>query len=406
VEQADATLFVSPSGKALLVDSGKNGHGSRLKAAMQEAGVDTINYFVCTHYHEDHCGGIDDLVTTEGVPVMHAYDRGDKAFLPSSTTGGATYQNYQSAVGENATHLMRGETVPLDPELSVTCISSGGAVLGEVNPVPGIDENDMSVSLLLQYKGFRYFIGGDIEAPTEQKIADRDLVLDVDVCEADHHGSHSSSSADFMHDLKPSVVVISNGSRADYQHPRQSTLDFYAGMTPAPVVFQTNKYLKGGAGGNVDDEFIAALESTDEDGSILITVSSSGADYTVTYRDKSKTIPVKASTASGASVVIESLLPDPVGSDTELEEVTLQNKGTSEVSMAGWLLKDQSGRVWALAGLGTVPAGQSATIQRKGMPMSLNNGGDEVSLLDAGNHLQDQFSYAGSTEGVRIQTGH
>lgn len=202
VEQGDATLLVSPSGKTLLIDSGKNGHGSRLNAVMQQAGVDTIDFFVCTHYHEDHYGGIDDLVTIEGIPVMQAYDRGDKSFLPSSTTNSSTYQDYQSAVGEQATHIMRGESIPFDPELSVVCISSGGVVLEEVNPVTGVDENDMSVSLLIQYKGFRYFIAGDIEASTEQKIADRDLALDVDVHKSNHHGSHMSSSADFMHDLK------------------------------------------------------------------------------------------------------------------------------------------------------------------------------------------------------------
>ena len=61
VEQADATLVISPSGKTLLIDSGKNGHGSRIKAVMQKAGISRIDHFVSTHYHEDHYGGIDDL---------------------------------------------------------------------------------------------------------------------------------------------------------------------------------------------------------------------------------------------------------------------------------------------------------------------------------------------------------
>ena len=61
VEQADATLVISPSGKTLLIDSGKNGYGSRIKAVMKTAGLSRIDHFVCTHYHEDHYGGIDDL---------------------------------------------------------------------------------------------------------------------------------------------------------------------------------------------------------------------------------------------------------------------------------------------------------------------------------------------------------
>ena len=62
VEQASSTLFVAPGGKTLLVDSGKNGMGTRIKNIMNRAGVATIDFFVDTHYHEDHYGGIDDLV--------------------------------------------------------------------------------------------------------------------------------------------------------------------------------------------------------------------------------------------------------------------------------------------------------------------------------------------------------
>jgi beta-lactamase superfamily II metal-dependent hydrolase len=39
VEQGDATLFISPNGQSLLVDSGRNGHGKRIKAVMQKAGI-------------------------------------------------------------------------------------------------------------------------------------------------------------------------------------------------------------------------------------------------------------------------------------------------------------------------------------------------------------------------------
>ena len=61
VDQGDATLCVSPGGHTLLVDSGKNGHGPRIKAVMEQAGVSSIDHFVATHYHEDHYGGIDEL---------------------------------------------------------------------------------------------------------------------------------------------------------------------------------------------------------------------------------------------------------------------------------------------------------------------------------------------------------
>jgi len=135
VEQGASTLFVAPGGRTLLVDSSKNGHGSRIGAVMQEAGVSRIDVFVATHYHEDHFGGIDDLVDLN-VPVLEAYDRGDKDFVPASKKQQATWRGYLRTVGEDAIHLQRGDPIALDPLLAVTCIGSGGVVIGETNPTP------------------------------------------------------------------------------------------------------------------------------------------------------------------------------------------------------------------------------------------------------------------------------
>ena len=71
--------------------------GERIKTVMDVAGVATIDYFVATHYHEDHFGGIDDLVEL-GVSVNKAYDRGDKAFLPEPKKIQETYIDYEDRV--------------------------------------------------------------------------------------------------------------------------------------------------------------------------------------------------------------------------------------------------------------------------------------------------------------------
>jgi beta-lactamase superfamily II metal-dependent hydrolase len=405
VEQADATLVVAPSGKTLLIDSGRNGDGTRIRNVMQHAGVTRIDRFVNTHYHADHYGGIDDLVNG-GIQVDSVYDRGDKGFLPSSKIGEATYRDYQTAVGHRARHLMRGETISFDPEVAVLCIASGGTVLGEVNPSHGKDENDMSIALLIQYGAFRYFIGGDIEKHTEQKIADLDAVLDVDVYQANHHGSETSSSSDFMKDIKPAVIVISNGNNSIYRHPRRATLDFFATLQPRPTVYQTNKYLKGKDGGNVPDAFIADTESADDDGTILLTVNKGAGTYTVSYGATTHSYRIKGGATPSVNVVIESLLPNPVGDDLHNEEVSLRNKGATAVSLANWFLQDASGRVWLLSHIGIIPPGQSVTVRRNGMPMNLNNNGDEITLYDDRRQAQDRFRYTTSQEGVRILTGH
>jgi hypothetical protein len=226
-----------------------------------------------------------------------------------------------------------------------------------------------------------------IEAPTEAKIAARDLVMNVDLYKSDHHGSDTSSIADFMNDLRPSVIVISNGNNVIYHHPRQVTLTTYAAWQPPPTVFQTNKCLLGPPCGNVPDAQIADPETVDEDGTIQITVDAPTNSYTVRYGATVRTFQVKApatapvTTATTAGVIIESLLPNPVGDDVQSEEVTLRNKGTSAVSVVGWTLQDRSGGTWTLTG--SLAAGQSQTFKRNGQAMSLNNTGDEIVLLDA-----------------------
>jgi competence protein ComEC len=418
VEQASATLFVSPAGHTLLVDSGKNGHGARILAALQLAGVDRIDYFVDTHYHEDHYGGIDE-VADAGVPVIAAYDRGDKGFLPASRLQDATYKGYDRTVGHSAEQLRRGETIPLDPLMTVTCTNAGGVVLGENDPPqPGGEENDMSIGLLITFGGFRYWIGGDTEKPTEVKIAARDLVQDVDVYVADHHGADNGSSAEFLADLRPSVVIISNGSNKTFRHPRLSTLARMGDLTPEPTIFQVNKYLEtGDDGGNVAPEFIADSEQGEADGTILVTVSEDAASFTVSYGATSKSFDVKAPAApatapapavvTGGRVVIAKLLPDPTaGPDRQAERVTLRNTGTTGVDLNDWFLRGGNGRVWSLSSLAAVGAGQSATILRKGMPMSLDNDGGSVALVDAAGQVVDSVSYPASQPGVEIVTGH
>jgi len=405
VEQADATLFIAPGGKALLVDSGKDGMGSRIKAVMEAAGLARVDYFVCTHYHEDHYGGIDELVALD-TPVLETYDRGDKLYLPASKLAETAYTNYLDSVGEDARHITRGMTIPLDPQMTVTCISSGGVVIGEANPRHGVDENDMSVSLLLSYGSFRYFIGGDIEAPTEAKIAAGDLVRNVSVYHSNHHGSDTSSSRAFIEDLEPGVIIISNGNNGTYKHPRQTVLDAYETLPGPPKVFQTNKYLKGGAGGNVADEFIADPESADLDGTILITVDLAGGEYRVSYGAGAEHEFALPGSAPGATVVIASLLPNPAGSDEEGERVVLANKGDAPVFLAGWWLEDRAGLRWELGGSITLQAGATRTIERNGRPMSLSNTGDDITLFDAAGAMRDRFEYDESSEGVAITTGH
>src|SRR6202163_4027027 len=61
VEGGAATLIVAPSGESLLIDSGfaaGDRDAKRIYAAAQQAGLKKIDFFVLSHFHADHAGGL------------------------------------------------------------------------------------------------------------------------------------------------------------------------------------------------------------------------------------------------------------------------------------------------------------------------------------------------------------
>lgn len=102
--------------------------------------------------------------------------------------------------------------------------------------------------------------------------------------------------------------------------------------------------------------------------------------------------------ALAPSIRIVAVLANPAGDDALNEQVTLRNLGTAPISLAGWQVRDLAGRIWTLAGAGTLPPGQEVTVRRDGQEMALNNDGDTVELLDASGAVLQRFTYAKAGE--------
>ena len=72
-----ATLVVTPERESVLMDAGyklpDDGHATRVVAAMKDAGIDSLDYFIASHFHGDHVGGVEALASlvTIGEFVSH-----------------------------------------------------------------------------------------------------------------------------------------------------------------------------------------------------------------------------------------------------------------------------------------------------------------------------------------------
>ena len=277
VEGGEATLFVSPSGESLLVDTGWPGFdgrdADRILGAAKDAGIKQIDYLVITHYHADHAGGTAQLAAR--LPIRHFVDHGSNVDEDERTQ----YQTYESVRGSGRrTAAKPGDTIPV-AGLNVRVIAAGGSVLrtplagqGASNPScasfqphgPEItsraaDPGDSrSVSLLLTYGKFRTIIMGDLTWNKEfDLMCPVNPVGEVDVYLVSHHGSDTSGSAALVHALRPRAAIMNNGPRKGGAVKTFQILDASPGLVD---LWQNHYSIPGGSQQNRPEPFIANLD--------------------------------------------------------------------------------------------------------------------------------------------------
>src|SRR2546425_7286502 len=104
VEGGQATLFVTPEGKSLLIDTGWPGNdgrdADRIVSAAKMAEIAMIDYVLITHFHDDHVGGAPQLAAR--IPVGTFIDHGENRETSSAGVQNV-WQAYQKllAAGKN-----------------------------------------------------------------------------------------------------------------------------------------------------------------------------------------------------------------------------------------------------------------------------------------------------------------
>lgn len=268
VGQGDCTLIVSSAGGTFLFDAGNNGKGNNtVMPYLQGLGLTALDYIGASHYHVDHIGGIDEVVNLLGIDSIRVavLDRGW-----SYTT--ATYEDYADAVAAKRTTISDGQVIDLGGGVTITCIGVNGN--GELSPPfdDKYDENDLCVTLLVEYGEFDFFVAGDLSGVNSSYYHDIESSIAsevgaVEIYRVDHHGSASNSNQTLVSALDAEVAVISVGSNS-YGHPTQTVIDRLVGQ--GSYIYQTEL----GSGGT-----IPSGEGEVVGGHIVISVD--GGTYTV-----------------------------------------------------------------------------------------------------------------------------
>ena len=301
VEGGQATLFVSPTGESMLVDAGGGTDTQgrltdrdplRVIEVVTRAGLTQIDYFVATHYHPDHVGGVPKLATT--IPVKVFVDHGElRAPEGERPIAAPVYEQYVAArSGGRHVHARPGDRIPVSG-LDVTVVSSADELITEPLELPGAGtpnslcreftprpeaswfsartaENASSVGLVVRYGRFSMVDVGDLVQNQEHDlVCPTNLIGEVDVYLTGMHGISLSGSRVFVHALRPRVAVWNNGatkgSREPFDTVRRSPgledLWQLHYLVPHPASKATHETIEpGGPDNNVADRFIANLE--------------------------------------------------------------------------------------------------------------------------------------------------
>ena len=210
VGQADSIFVELPNNESMLIDAGKNGSGSTVVSYIKGLGFTTIDYLIGTHPHEDHIGGLDDVINSLKI---------NNIYMPKVSHTSKTFEDVLTAIKNN--------------NLTVKTAKAGVSILDledlKVNiiaPISGSykDLNDYSTVIKLTYKNNSFLLAGDAESVSENEMINSGEDLKADLLKVGHHGSSSSTTRSFLNKVNPKYSVISVGKGNSYGHPSSQTL--------------------------------------------------------------------------------------------------------------------------------------------------------------------------------------
>ena len=206
VGQADSSLIVYNE-MSMLIDAGNVNDGELILEGIKKLGLKDIDYVIGTHIHEDHLGGLKDVV--KGIDI-------GKIYLPYNDSSTTKYYKELLKVIQSKDMMIEealvGDKIKFTDKIEVE-------IMAVDNNQPE-DANDASIVVELSYGDMDYLFMGDATTKVEKGR----VWNDIDVLKVGHHGSNTSSSKSFLEQVSPEISIISVGKENTYGLPKDTII--------------------------------------------------------------------------------------------------------------------------------------------------------------------------------------
>jgi len=232
IGQGDAVL-IQTGAKNILIDTGddkyyedgkKGKENTQLLTELQKLKIDHIDTLVMTHAHADHIGKADKVIAQYGVKEL-VYNG-----IPSTSKYFINALKAAKANGTQQVKVKAGDVLDFGNGVSFEIVSPSQSLIDEdtaaIKAKKKVDVNNESVVGRLTFGNFAMLFTGDAEGPVEKDMAaSYGKKLKCQVLKAGHHGSKTSSTAEFLKLVQPESVVMSLGVNNQYGHPHEALLN-------------------------------------------------------------------------------------------------------------------------------------------------------------------------------------
>ena len=306
VEGGAATLIVTPGGQSVLMDAGwdraDGRDAGRIEAAMNDAGITEIDYFITSHFHGDHVGGLSALAAR--VPIGQYIDHGESVEQDNESRRALWDAYLDVAAGQQRT-IVPGDELSLRG-VQFTFVTAHREILSRALGQQGQNshcedrsagddlsgENSRSVGYLLALGDFEFLNLGDLTVNVQHELAcPQNLLGVVDLFQVPHHGNGVATQLTWA--LAPTVAVLNNGPH------KGGSAEGYEAVSSIPGIggiWQLHRALDVDDEHNTTARMTANLEEENDSAYwIKATVSPDGVSYTIenarneygeTYRTK------------------------------------------------------------------------------------------------------------------------